>query len=127
MAPPAAPPADRPTTTARGAAAEAQAAAFLARQGLRLVESNFRVKGGEIDLICKDGRQVVFVEVRARARSDFGGAAASITPRKQQRLILAARHWLQRHGEASCRFDAVLIEGAQGERLTWLRDVISAD
>ena len=67
---------------------------------------------------------VVFVEVRQRARSDFGGAAASITPAKQKRLILAARHWLARHGDSACRFDCVLIEG---EKLEWLRDAFAAD
>ncbi len=78
---------------------------------LSLLERNFRVKGGEIDLVCRDGKTTVFVEVRLRSRSDFGGAAASITAAKQARLILAARHWLLRHGETPCRFDCVLLDG----------------
>jgi len=114
-----------PSTQVQGAAAEAQAAEFLAKQGLRLIERNFRVRGGEIDLICRDGATVVFVEVRLRRRADFGGAAASITSVKRSRLIMAARHWLARHGhECACRFDCVLMDG---DHIEWLRDAFSAD
>lgn len=116
-----------PTRREIGAAAEARAAQHLATQGLRLLVRNFRVKGGEIDLICRDGADTVFVEVRsrsARAGSTFGGAIASITRTKQRRLILAARHWLARHGDSPCRFDCVLIDG---EQLTWLKNAFSAD
>ena len=112
------------TTQAQGAAAEDRAARFLADRKLKVIERNFRVRGGEIDLVCRDGRSVVFVEVRKRSRADYGGAAASITPAKQARLVLAARHWLQRHGETPCRFDCVLIDG---DRIEWLKDAISAD
>ena len=108
----------------RGAAAEEKAAAYLAARGLRLLERNFRVRGGEIDLVCQDGGTTVFVEVRLRSRADYGGAAASITAEKQRRLILAARHWLVRHGERNCRFDAVLMDG---ERIEWLKDAFAAD
>lgn len=112
------------TRQAKGAAGEQLAAEYLLRQGLSLVERNFRVKGGEIDLICRDGKTTVFVEVRSRSRSDFGGAAASITATKQARLILAARHWLLRHGEMPCRFDCILLDG---DKLEWLRDAFAAD
>jgi putative endonuclease len=112
----------------RGAAGEQLAADYLQRQGLQLIERNFRVRGGEIDLICRDRATTVFVEVRRRSRSDYGGAAASITAAKRARLVLAARHWLQRHGERPCRFDCVLIEGAEGaEKIEWLRDAFPSD
>ncbi|MBU0751400.1 MAG: YraN family protein [Gammaproteobacteria bacterium] len=107
------------TRQAKGDATEAEAAQMLVARGLRIVERNFRVRGGEIDIVCRDGATTVFVEVRLRTRGDFGGAAASITPAKQARLILAARHWLARHGESPCRFDAVL---SDGEKLEWIRD-----
>jgi putative endonuclease len=110
-----------------GDAGEEAAARHLLAQGLRVLARNFRVKGGEIDLICHDGTTTVFVEVRRRARSDFGGAAASITPTKQKRLILAARHWLARHGDCACRFDCVLIDGThEGEKLEWIRNAFDA-
>lgn len=115
------------TRQAKGAAAEQLAADYLQRQGLTLIERNFRVRGGEIDLICRDGKSTVFVEVRLRNRSDFGGAAASITAAKQARLILAARHWLLRHGETPCRFDCILLDGLEPKNIEWLRDAFSAD
>lgn len=115
------------TRQAKGAAAEQLAADYLLRQGLKLVERNFRVKGGEIDLVCRDGGTTVFVEVRLRSRGDFGGAAASITATKQARLILAARHWLLRHGETTCRFDCILLDGPEPNNIEWLRDAFSAD
>lgn len=111
----------------KGAAAEQLAADYLQRQGLTLVERNFRVRGGEIDLICRDGATTVFVEVRLRSRGDFGGAAASITAAKQARLILAARHWLLRHGETPCRFDCILLDGLESKNIEWLRDAFAAD
>ena len=111
----------------KGAAGEQLAADFLQGRGLRLIERNFRVRGGEIDLVCRDGRTTVFVEVRVRSRADFGGAAASITASKQARLILAARHWLLRHGETPCRFDCVLLDGLDPKNIEWLRDAFSAD
>lgn len=104
------------TRQAKGAAAEQLAADYLQRQGLTLLERNFRVRGGEIDLICRDGKATVFVEVRLRSRGDFGGAAASITAAKQARLILAARHWLLRHGETPCRFDCILLDGLESKK-----------
>jgi putative endonuclease len=111
----------------KGAAGERLAADFLQGRGLTLLERNFRVRGGEIDLVCRDGRTTVFVEVRLRSRGDFGGAAASITAAKQARLILAARNWLLRHGETPCRFDCILLDGLDPLRIEWLRDAFSAD
>lgn len=110
-----------------GAAAEDLAASFLTRQGLRVVERNYRVRGGEIDLICQEGATLVFVEVRLRSNQRYGGAAASITASKQQRLILAARHYLQTHGERDCRFDCVLLSALEEGALEWVRDAFQTD
>lgn len=112
------------TTTARGREAETRAAQHLAARGLRLVERNFRVRGGEIDLICRDGRALVFVEVRQRTRADYGGAAASITAAKRRRIVLAARHYLVGKPASDCRFDCVLIDG---DDLEWIRNAFAAD
>jgi putative endonuclease len=108
----------------KGADAEARAEAYLQRQGLRLVARNWRVRGGEIDLIMRDRETLVFVEVRARAGSSHGGAVASITAGKRARLIRAARLYLA--GLTSmppCRFDVVLEQAGQ---LSWLRDAFQA-
>ncbi len=102
-----------------GAAAEQQAALFLQQRGLSILTRNYRCRGGEIDLIAQDGNTLIFVEVRARRNAHYGGAAASITRHKQQRLIQAARHYLMHlPTEPICRFDAILIDG---DHLEWLR------
>lgn len=106
----------------KGMGAEQAAADYLVARGLALVARNYSCRGGEIDLILRDGASLVFVEVRERAGGGFGGAAASITATKQARIRLAAQHYLSRHGlDLPCRFDAVLI---QGGRLEWLRAVM---
>ena len=119
-------PAKAATGTA-GAGAEALAAEFLTRHGLRVLERNYRVRGGEIDLICADGDCLVFVEVRLRSSRGFGGAGASITPAKQRRIVLAAGHYLAGKRERPCRFDAVLLDGLSTDRIEWLRDAFTAD
>jgi putative endonuclease len=114
------------TTKGVGDEGEARALAHLLRQGLKLVQRNYRVaagpraRGGEVDLILRDrDGTLVFVEVRARRGSGHGGAAGSVTASKQRSLVFAARHYLM--GFAShppCRFDVVSIEG---DRLEWLQ------
>ena len=113
--------------TTDGARAETLAATHLARQGLSVLARNFRVRGGEIDLICRDGRTLVFVEVRLRRNGDFGGAAASITATKRRRLLLAAQHYLARQPDAECRFDCVLLDALDTKNLEWIRNAFSAD
>lgn len=112
----------------RGAQAEALAARHLERHGLTILTRNFRTRRGEIDLVARDGDTLVFVEVRLRTRSDFGGAAASVTARKQQRLVAAARFYLSRLAhEPACRFDAVLLDRLTDDAIVWERDVIALD
>ncbi len=114
-----------------GDAAEAQALAHLERHGLKRLERNYRVaggpsaRGGEIDLILRDkDGTVVFVEVRARHTGDQGGAASSVTPAKQRRVIFAARRYLSALASPPpCRFDVVTVEGNQ---LVWLKAAFEA-
>lgn len=119
-----------------GDAAEDRAAAHLQAAGLQLVQRNYRTPGrggGEIDLIMRerDGT-LVFVEVRQRAGQSHGGAAASITARKQQRIIFAARHYLVRLGAPPpCRFDVVCFAASAAEPsappvLQWLKAAFDA-
>lgn len=107
---------------ARGRAGEDQALSYLSRQGLVLVERNFRCRGGEIDLIMRDGNELVFVEVRVRGEGSFGGAASSVTSGKRARLILAAQVFLQQlRSMPACRFDVIAFEG---EEISWLKSAI---
>jgi putative endonuclease len=104
---------------ASGGAAEDRAARFLEAHGLRIVGRNFRTRLGEIDLIARDGDVLVFVEVRMRSASRFGGGAESIGPAKQKRIVAASRQYLARlRAEPRCRFDVVTLDGGAP---TWLR------
>lgn len=120
-----------------GARAEALAADYLVRRGLRVIERNYRVRGGEIDLVCREGDTLVFVEVRLRRHAGYGGAAESITAAKRRRLVLAARHYLARMPETACRFDCILLSrlddaftagnGPCDHGIEWIRDALAAD
>lgn len=93
-----------------GAEAEAAAEAFLVRRGYNVVGRNWRGGGGEIDRICWHADVLCFVEIRYRRSANFGGAAASVGPRKQRILTRAAEAYLQRFPPARappCRFDVV--------------------
>lgn len=119
---------DRPPARP-GAQAEEIAARFLMQMGLTIIVRNYRCRGGEIDLVCRDRATIVFVEVRLRRSHAFGGAAASITPSKQQRIILASTHFLQsqRLDTADCRFDCVLLDQLSADHVEWVRDAFAAD
>jgi putative endonuclease len=109
-----------------GDRAERVAAAYLANKGLTLIESRYRCRWGEIDLILRDRDTVVFAEVRLRRSRTFGGAAYSIDRRKQARIIATARHYLAGAKEPACRFDVVLMEAIEPPRIEWIRDAFSA-
>lgn len=110
-----------------GEGAEQRAATFLEGRGLKIVTRNYRCRFGEIDLIARSGATLVFVEVRARASEEFGGAAESITAAKRRRLIAAARHYLAAQREQrACRFDVVLIRGADSQ-LEWITNAFGED
>jgi len=108
----------------RGAQAEQQAALYLQQQGLKLVARNYRGRFGEIDLILQDGATLVFVEVRLRRNDDFGGAAASIDTRKQQRIARTAQQYLAGLAHIpACRFDVVLMDN---HGMQWLKNAFDA-
>ncbi len=122
----------QPTTRVVGEAGEARALAHLQRHGLVLEARNYRVaagpnaRGGEIDLILRDrDGTLVFAEVRSRRGSGFGGAAATVGPTKQRRLVFAAQHYLRGlRSVPPCRFDVVVIEG---DTIDWLRGAFDAE
>ncbi len=114
-------------TQAGGKLAEALAVDYLQQRGLRLIERNYNCRLGEIDLILADGPVLVFVEVRLRRNPGYGGAAASITPAKRQRILRAARHYLSGKAERPCRFDVVLLEALAVERIEWIKDAFGEE
>lgn len=106
----------------RGNLAEALAADYLQVRGLRLIERNYSCRLGEIDLILADGPALVFAEVRLRRSADYGGAAASVTAAKRQRILRAARHYLSGRPERPCRFDVIVLDALDPDRIEWIKD-----
>ncbi len=107
----------------RGQSAELQALAFLRSQGLRKLASNYRVRCGEIDLIMREGETLVFIEVRMRTSQAYGGAAASITRSKQQKIIKSALYYLQQarlYDKHPIRFDVVTFDG-EPPQINWIK------
>ncbi|MCA9904402.1 MAG: YraN family protein [Anaerolineae bacterium] len=110
-----------------GARGEQIAREHLTRQGYTILATNWHCTFGELDIVAQQGETIVFVEVRAR-RAGSDQAFASITPRKQQKLILAAQAFLSAHSleDATCRFDAIALSAAPDDtlRLDHAEDVL---
>jgi putative endonuclease len=93
--------------------------------GYRVLERNFRVKPGEVDLVAEEKGVTCFVEVKGRRGEGFGLPAEAVTAEKQRRIFRAAEAWLarERRAEAPCRFDVVSIrETPDGPEVEILRD-----
>ncbi len=110
------------TTGALGGRREKQAQRFLKRHGLQIVDTNYRSRLGEIDIVAVHDDCLVFVEVRYRADDRFGRAAVTVDGHKQRKLMLAAQGFLARHPQfatSTCRFDVI---GMDGNKLSWIKD-----
>lgn len=100
---------------------------YFQEQGLELIDRNYSCRLGELDLIMRDRDSVVIVEVRQRTHRNYGGALASVSPTKQQRIIHATRHLLMTEpalAEAPLRFDVVGVDPQGHTR--WIRDAFEA-
>lgn len=113
-----------------GKAHEARALAWLKLRGLKLVETNYSCRSGEIDLVMLHADTLVFVEVRYRRHDSHGSAAESVNHTKQAKLSLAARHFLMTHpahADRPCRFDVVALSGApERPQIDWIEGAFSA-
>lgn len=101
---------------------EEMAAQFLERNGVHIIMRNYRTRFGEIDLIARDGKYLVFVEVKYRANDSFGSPLEAVDARKQRAIIRVARHYLMRYGYGAttpCRFDVV---GIAGDEITYVKN-----
>ncbi len=122
-----APPAQR---RARGREAEDLAAAFLTSGGMEILARNHAVRRGEVDLVCRDGEVLCFVEVRSRSSDTQGGPEETVDRRKARRVVAAATDWALRNGglERSFRFDVVAITfRAEGPHIEHFRGAFDAD
>lgn len=96
----------------KGRAGEDRAAQFLESAGYRIVRRNLRLPGGEIDLLCRDGDTIVFVEVKARWSRRFGSALSAVDARKRGKIRRLAADYVQIVApNASVRFDVVAMDG----------------
>ncbi len=107
-------------TTNKGLAAETQAATYLQTKGYTLLARNFRAPHGEIDLIMRRQKMLVFVEVKQRASLAFGGPVAAVTPAKQKRIAGAAAYFIKQHPHVmydEIRFDIISMLPGQIEHI----------
>lgn len=111
----------------RGDAGENSALHYLQQAGLTCTEKNYHCRYGEIDLIMQDQQTLVFVEVRVRGNQHFGGAAASVDRRKQQKIVRTAEYYLQRlpGNTPDCRIDVVAIDGE--ENVDWIKNAFGGN
>lgn len=103
---------------AAGLAVEDEVAAWLEARGYAVLDRNFLVRGGEVDLVVATDEVLAFVEVRSRVSDAHGRPEETVGRTKIRRVVTAARHWLARHdpGDRDLRFDVVAVLGPPGER-----------
>ena len=115
----------------RGTEAERQACGYLEARGLKRLAANYRCRYGELDLIMRDGAQLVVVEVRARRSDRHGAPEASINHRKRRSLMLAARCFIRDNPQFNgmmLRFDVVgVLAEANRARFRWIRNALQFD
>ena len=114
-----------------GRAAEQLARAGLQARGLTCIDSNYRCRCGEIDLIMTDGNVLVIVEVRYRSHTGIMHPVQSISPEKLRRVVRATEHFLQRHrrwSDHAVRFAIVGLHGPlEHPTMNWIRDAFTID
>lgn len=117
---------------ALGKLGEAAAAAYLQRNGVRILVANFICAAGEIDLIGKEREALLFIEVKTRTSEAFGPPHLAVHQRKQRQIVRVAQWFLadRRMPETACRFDVVAVNFPPGEgtpRIHWVRDAFPAE
>jgi putative endonuclease len=114
---------------ALGSLGETLARETLEREGYAILATRYRTRAGEIDIVARDGRCLVFVEVKTRHDLDQGSPAEAVTLRKQRRVIAMARDFLARHPTdlPDCRFDVVaILMGGRGPEIELIRNAFDA-
>ena len=110
-----------------GTEKEELAVSYLTGQKAELLARNFYFRGGEIDLIAKDGEYVCFIEVKYRKSNRFGAPEESVTPAKQKKIIQGAKYFLYKNHyptDTPCRFDVISV---YGEDINWIKDAFSVN
>jgi putative endonuclease len=115
----------------RGRHWEAVAADYLEDQGLTVLARGYRCRLGELDLVCRDGRMLVVVEVRARAASSHGRAIETVDAYKRAKIVRATRHFLMTRREwssAQVRFDVITFDATDSDEpaMRWITNAFDA-
>lgn len=107
-----------------GSRYEQMAEQFLNRQGIRVIETNYYCRFGEIDLIAKDGNYIVFIEVKGRKSITKGAPAEAVTKKKQQTIMQCALYYMVEkfHCEMPCRFDVISVLETDCVKIQWIKD-----
>jgi len=95
---------------------------FLENRGLEILATNFHSKEGEVDLICRDGSEIIFVEVKARRSAKFGSAIESVNDTKLEKIVKAGEQFLIENSleNIDWRVDLIAIENG---KLRWLKGI----
>jgi putative endonuclease len=115
---------------ALGRRGEGLAAEALRRQGYRILATNVRTPYGELDLVARQGKWLVFVEVKARSSAAFGAPEEAVGPVKRRRLSKSALHWLTENGlsDAPARFDVVgIMDSGAGARVNVIKNAFDLE
>ena len=122
---------ERTSTSEKGKRGETLACEELTRCGYAILATRHRTRYGEIDIVCKDGEVVVFVEVKARKNAKRGTAAEQVTFHKRRRIAAMALDYLAwtRNLDVRCRFDVVAIDNfeAPGQTIRHFKDAFHVD
>ncbi len=112
-----------------GAAAEQYARHWLEKHNLIHIESNYSCRYGELDLVMRQQREIVIVEVRLRSRGGFGTAADSVHAGKQQKLARTTNHYLQSRNltESPARIDVLGLYALHPNAVEWIRNAVEID
>ena len=117
-------------TYSSGAYWEQHARQLIVSRGATVIARNYTSRLGEIDLITLDGDRLAFIEVRYRNRSNFGSALASVSPDKQQKVLMTAQMFLASHEDYCnryCRFDIIAFDGPRDSaNAQWLKGPFGA-
>ena len=108
-----------------GSEGESIACAELERLGYRIIERNYRIRNGEIDIVADDAGTVVFVEVKTKSSGDYGDPVEEVTPQKQQQIIAMGEYYATYccPPNTPCRFDVVTVDlSGQPPKITLYQD-----
>lgn len=111
----------------KGREKEELACRYLEQKGYRILATNYRCRQAEIDIVAMDGDELVFVEVKYRKNTQFGGGLSAVSPKKIRNICKCARYYIYKeriHPDMSIRFDVIAVDG---DRITHLENAFETE